>query len=1692
MAATEGEGCAAPGWGRSLRRSDVEAEATGKIRVPGASATEVHAGIWELAFSALLRARTGISRFLHTIFAHRGFAEKLPEWQVWPMPLPFPEVHIKAKSRRLEDGQRKLGLNYLVTVLNWLHLGGKFADVSGIRLGCRLNKKQWAVVHRLRPLIDGWNDAGTIGPADMRRSAPKVESIEAELLRLEEVAGQAMVGLAGYWANRGRRQQSETGFAGHPGEVVGELGGKLEHVAKDVEPERLKFHGTPSFNPEPYLDYMNRRTYVSPLDYAEVVDPDDPRLPAVKIRCKKEDRLKIIEKLDSVNRLALLPARAVRRGFENGLFSLVKDNERDRMILDARRPNFCERSEERWIYTLGGIQQLQHIFMKPEQNMHMYAEDLREFYHCFQIGEQRQQRNILQAYFKPAEVAHLKAFREELLEEKEVVAALDTLAMGDTNAVAYGQVSHLSLLLRTKQFELSDFFGLRMRPSRKRWRAGLVIDDFLVLEARSSEGRDEEVKNKVEEVRRAYEAAGLPRHPGKAVEGAEKGEFWGGELDGRLGLIRPNLKRLVPLAHILLKVVGLGFCSVGLLEVIGGSIISAFQFRRRLMASVSEIYAAQRGRQRSDVLRLSGQLKEELLICVGLLAVAVIDLRLEPSELLIASDASSSKEASVQARVSRAHTEELQRHSLQKGLWNKLLSPANAYLKEHSQLEEERELPGDVYTQHPVWEEAAAVLQFEQYGKVRTSKKRRHINLGEIRAGLAAERKFAEENPCQYYVHLQDSQVSLACMIKGRSSSEAINRELKQAIPTIVGHNIRPFFGYVRSKSNPADDPTRGQEIRRPLRKPSSWWEKISEEKFDEIDLFLRSQGMHPEQVAGLPDPKELLPDLELDGRSSGELKKERGKLRRDVPKTRRSEGLKGEKGAEERSAGPIGEAEEPTRAEKMKICEEADGKDEKLKKGAESGEAVMRDRELFTVSVRGAEAVENTEDAGDAEAAERTEDGEKAERAEGHARADDSDAKKRGRETNKEDRREDEGWGEVVNKLKQFKRSQFVINPKYKDLDEALKSGPGVLDLYSGKRGFSRAITKLGCPWSLCFDLKHGVDEDLLEPSLQVTLKSLLSSSAFAAMAASPVCASFSTAITPPWRDKLHPRGVPGLTAEQEAKIDLWHRQLRFTIELVELCIQHQVHFWIENPDGSWFWKMDGELSWQDVDECAEVGDFRIDQCVYGTPWRKRTRFKTSCHLRGQKQLCRCSGKHVQLRGRSKQHGVNFTKLAESYPRRLCSVLAGAMAIDCGFADGRRHLSVADCVFSEHRRIGEAKNPGPRRSKTERDGHIDDIELLEPQTVRIRAKLWTAFRIWVDDNVGLGALDELVEAPALLVKALEAYGKAQFSGGAPLHYYRQLLAHVQREVAMCRPFMQGAWTIVSKWEIAEPTQHRTPIPEPLVIAVCALAILWKWPKFASAVLLCYYGIMRIGEVLRARRRDLLTPCDLLSDDQVLYLKINQPKSRGRGPNVQYSTFSNGKLLPFLLWNWENLGRDEPLYPLSASAFRRRWDSLLDRVGVERFHSLTPGSLRGGGCVWAHKAGVGIQELLWKMRLQHIKTLGYYLQEVTAVSILPNLTRDCRNNIAALQGVMPLLLEAMLSAQATQCLLSFFLLAERVLWRASAWSISSLLLQTFCCRGRNGCDLEKSHAGQLTAKPITALIQSLMIWRNKRESESKA
>ena len=147
-----------------------------------------------------------------------------------------------------------------------------------------------------------------------------------------------------------------------------------------------------------------------------------------------------------------------------------------------------------------------------------------------------------------------------------------------------------------------------------------------------------------------------------------------------------------------------------------------------------------------------------------------------------------------------------------------------------------------------------------------------------------------------------------------------------------------------------------------------------------------------------------------------------------------------------------------------------------------------------------------------------------------------------------------------------------------------------------------------------------------------------------------------------------------------------------------------------------------------------------------------------------------------------------------------------------------------------------------------------------------------------------------------------------------------------------------------------EPTEHRPPIPESVTFAMVSLAWLWGWKRWAAVTLYTFSAISWVGEVLRARRMDALTPRDILFEQHVIYLKVNFPKTRHRGPRVQYSSAEWDTCVSLVSKVWDELMPDEFLFPGSQAAYRFRWDALLKHLKISSSFKLTPGSLRGGRC----------------------------------------------------------------------------------------------------------------------------------------------
>jgi hypothetical protein len=620
-----------------------------------------------------------------------------------------------------------------------------------MRVGRALTAKQQMVVGNLEKFFREVSFDGDIGPAEMGRTAAKLESLDTLLFSLQDQASRLH---AGDYRTKmrldelPRKEPMRLGRReGDLGEVVGSMSTAMPVQAKELQAARIALPSNPpEFDPRPLLLEPHHTVYVDPVSLAKPVgEANQP--PRVRVHAGRQEAVAFVEKLDRHHRLRLAGKNEVRASHLCGAFALTKDAELDRLILDARPPNDLEHTLTDWVQTLGAVQALLQIELSPEEELRFSGTDLEDYYYCFRVGKKRSLRNALRLPLLPSQVQHLQAFQEHMHSAEVLYPCLSTMAMGDNNAVEIGQKAHMRLGLKGKFFLPHELLTIHGRAPRGDMACGVVIDDVLFCDkvaAGEAPGHTTEGVRRLDALCEEYIQRGLLPHPRKTFKGESSATIWGAELNGKSGMCRPAARRLVPLLQLTMRVAKLGYASVALLEVLCGCWISILQFRRRMMCLLRELYKVQQGRERTDVIALASPVIDELWILCFLAPLAATNLRARSHDEIFLSDASESTTASVKCQVSSAFAKELHRHCLARGTWNRLLAPWHSWMREHGKLLAEDELPDGVpLVTHPLWTKLAQFLAFTlwQRKKVRG---RRHINLLEIEAILDVERKLAD------------------------------------------------------------------------------------------------------------------------------------------------------------------------------------------------------------------------------------------------------------------------------------------------------------------------------------------------------------------------------------------------------------------------------------------------------------------------------------------------------------------------------------------------------------------------------------------------------------------------------------------------------------------------------------------------------------------------------------------------------------------------------------------------------------------------------------------------------------------------------------------------------------------------------------------------------------------------------------
>eukprot|EP00438_Fugacium_kawagutii_P018756 Skav204395 [mRNA] locus=scaffold2947:164542:176525:+ [translate_table: standard] len=266
--------------------------------------------------------------------------------------------------------------------------------------------------------------------------------------------------------------------------------------------------------------------------------------------------------------------------------------------------------------------------------------------------------------------------------------------------------------------------------------------------------------------------------------------------------------------------------------------------------------------------------------------------------------------------------------------------------------------------------------------------------------------------------------------------------------------------------------------------------------------------------------------------------------------------------------------------------------------------------------------------------------------------------------------------------------------------------------------------------------------------------------------------------------------------------------------------------------------------------------------------------------------------------------------------------------------------------------------NPAEEDRASRRSGvKLFADRVVRPETRNRRDSLLEQFDRWLVQHAHV-TLHELLHSsgftPEQVSEYLVAYGKDLFYGGKSNGRFAETINGVASRRPVLRRQLVGAWDLAFSWVADEPARHHPAMPLTVLLAFASLCLLWGWPVEAAVLLLTWTGLLRIGEVFAAHRRDLILPEDGAPGMQFALLQIQQPKTRGVSAKHQAARIDPEDVVLLLSAVFGKWPAESRLWGSSPSTLRRRFATLLKSLGLPttRGRDVTPydlASLRPGG-----------------------------------------------------------------------------------------------------------------------------------------------
>ena len=292
---------------------------------------------------------------------------------------------------------------------------------------------------------------------------------------------------------------------------------------------------------------------------------------------------------------------------------------------------------------------------------------------------------------------------------------------------------------------------------------------------------------------------------------------------------------------------------------------------------------------------------------------------------------------------------------------------------------------------------------------------------------------------------------------------------------------------------------------------------------------------------------------------------------------------------------------------------------------------------------------------------------------------------------------------------------------------------------------------------------------------------------------------------------------------------------------------------------------------------------------------------------------------------------------------------------------------------------MGKSKKHLEGRSKQQRQKTRKQLGTLKSLTIqpRTRARYDRAkarFYQFLDDN-SLVLPRERSQLDYLLCDYLEHL----WATGEGRGLASDTLASIQDASPKVKGSIPGAWRLLKTWHVNEIPCRAPPLPERILQSLVGYFLFHHQPGMALSLLLAFYSMLRTGELLGIRNRDVTV------DDRgrSAVISLGYTKGGKRTGAAESVTVTVSDVIRRLS-QWKKATTPGSSLTPSPYKWRQLFSKALDALDLQDWEFRPYSLRRGGATFWFGKHG-SLDRILLQGRWMAAKTARTYLNEGLAV-----------------------------------------------------------------------------------------------------------